>query len=660
VGVGVGAVQFFPTYQFVKLGHRVELSPEALFSMRWPLRHIVTLWLPDFWGDAIRYDYRSVANFAETAAYFGVAPALLCLISPLVNRQRHNWLAVSLLVLILLVVGGTPLLKVAARIPGFRYFRLSRLAGLLAFPGATMAAIAADTLARQRRARTTWRGLGIALGLIVLITGWIVGADVSDLREHWAIIRADLTRTLLLISLATLALVVMIRRPRLGLAGLALLTFVDLYQWGEPFNPIHSTDILYPQNEVVDVLRQDDSLYRVLPLRSQWIIFGPNVLSVFDIAEIGGYTSLTVQRYQELIKAIGPDVTTGHTLIVWEHFHPLYSMLNVKYVLSAHDLPTIVELARYEGCTRQTEPLVDGEYFEQTFTTSQVGLNRIDLALAHVGQVGDQPVRLRVWRGNAEGEIIADITGPAGELPDRDFGVFFFAPVSDSVGDRFTWRIEAPGAAPDATVAVCLANDASEETASFVAYGALLQQIDQRQGVWIYQNHNVLPRAYVVHHTEVAPGGQDLAVLQSPQFNPYRTVILEAPLPAEQAASLSPTPVRSQAQAAVARYTAHRVDVEVQTPAPGILVLSDVYYPGWQVWINGERAQLLQVNHALRGVYLPAGDHSVAFIFRPTVFYVGLGTTGVTTLAIVVVVVWMLRNQRLTPSHQARKENVDD
>ena len=118
----------------------------------------------------------------------------------------------------------------------------------------------------------------------------------------------------------------------------------------------------------------------------------------------------------------------------------------------------------------------------------------------------------------------------------------------------------------------------------------------------------------------------------------YRTVVLEAPLPSDQSASLSPLPVRSQAQATVTRYEAHRVDVEAQTPIPGVLVLSDVYYPGWQVLVDGESAQLLRVNHALRGVYLPAGAHSISFVFRPLIFYVGLGVTGLAALLVAIAV----------------------
>lgn len=617
IGVGVGAVQLFPTYQMAKLSHRQEWLLHDLIATRWPLTFAVRLWLPDFWGNAIRYDYRGVINFAETATYFGLAPVFLGLASLPANRSRHYWFAVCLFVFILLVAGGTWLAQAMIWVPGFSYFNLSRLAGLLAFPGAIMAASSVEALQQCQTSRRLI-GTGMGWAMMAALTIVVIALDPNDSARHWSIIRADIMRSLLLGGLATLAVVALARWPRPALVGLIALTFADLYQWGEPFNPIYPISLLYPDNEVVRVLKQDQSVYRTLPLRGHFFVFGPNVLSVFGISEAGGYSSLTVQQYQELFEAIDPHAQLG-SMITARRFQPLYSLLNVKYVLSPRELPTIATLANYEGCSRQTAPLAGDGYFEQSFEAAGPGLNRVDVSLARVGQPGNQPVRFRLWRGQVGHELIADIATSSGDLPDRERSVFFFAPVADSSGDRFAWRLEAPGARPDATVAVCLADNV-EHTASFAAFGVLLQHVDFQQGVWMYQNPNALPRAYIVHHVQVAPGASGLEALRSPQFNMYRTVILDAPLPAKQAISLSPSPVRSGAQANIVRYKAHRVDIQAQTPAPGVLVLSDVYYPGWQVRVNGRAAQLLRVNHALRGVYLPAGTHSVSFRFEPLIF----------------------------------------
>ena len=49
----------------------------------------------------------------------------------------------------------------------------------------------------------------------------------------------------------------------------------------------------------------------------------------------------------------------------------------------------------------------------------------------------------------------------------------------------------------------------------------------------------------------------------------------------------------------------------------GILILHDIYYPGWEVTVDGERRPILRTNVLFRGVEVPAGRHKIAFEFRP-------------------------------------------
>jgi hypothetical protein len=58
--------------------------------------------------------------------------------------------------------------------------------------------------------------------------------------------------------------------------------------------------------------------------------------------------------------------------------------------------------------------------------------------------------------------------------------------------------------------------------------------------------------------------------------------------------------------------------------AGGLLVQSDCWYPGWRARIDGRDAPLLKVDHALRGVVLPAGDHEVEFAYVPRPLIAGL------------------------------------
>ena len=52
-------------------------------------------------------------------------------------------------------------------------------------------------------------------------------------------------------------------------------------------------------------------------------------------------------------------------------------------------------------------------------------------------------------------------------------------------------------------------------------------------------------------------------------------------------------------------------------------MLSEIYYRGWEAWVDGERVPVERVNYALRGIALPPGSHRVEMIFRAPSFRTG-------------------------------------
>jgi uncharacterized membrane protein YfhO len=84
--------------------------------------------------------------------------------------------------------------------------------------------------------------------------------------------------------------------------------------------------------------------------------------------------------------------------------------------------------------------------------------------------------------------------------------------------------------------------------------------------------------------------------------------------------------------AAIKLYRNNQVQIDAQLSAPGILVLTDAFYPGWAVRVDGKEQKILRANYLFRGVELPAGNHKVEFIYDPQSFKVGLifslGTVG--------------------------------
>jgi hypothetical protein len=145
---------------------------------------------------------------------------------------------------------------------------------------------------------------------------------------------------------------------------------------------------------------------------------------------------------------------------------------------------------------------------------------------------------------------------------------------------------------------------------------------DPAHGVAVFRNPRVLPRFLVVPEAVTyRDPAEALSRLLSPAFDSAQTALV----PASQAALL---PGRGFAPHVPATVTvqasdAHATALRVQSDG-GLLVSSEAYYPGWRAWIDGQATDILLVNTAFRGVWLPAGSHEVRFRFVPHSFYLGL------------------------------------
>ncbi len=93
-------------------------------------------------------------------------------------------------------------------------------------------------------------------------------------------------------------------------------------------------------------------------------------------------------------------------------------------------------------------------------------------------------------------------------------------------------------------------------------------------------------------------------------------------------------------QATLSHYGSSTLTVEVQASAPALLALSEIWYPGWRVTVNGAPAKVLPINGALRGVVVPAGASTVLLWFAPTGWRIGLAGLLVGLLALAVLWLW--------------------
>ena len=116
--------------------------------------------------------------------------------------------------------------------------------------------------------------------------------------------------------------------------------------------------------------------------------------------------------------------------------------------------------------------------------------------------------------------------------------------------------------------------------------------------------------------------------------------------------SVLETQTLGQGTVELTHYAPNEMHYKVQSEAGGVVVFSEIYYPGWTATIDGEAVELGRVNYVLRALRVPAGAHEVKMEFRPTSVST---TTGIAYFAIcgilglfLVAIVVAIRKKRKT------------
>ncbi len=145
-----------------------------------------------------------------------------------------------------------------------------------------------------------------------------------------------------------------------------------------------------------------------------------------------------------------------------------------------------------------------------------------------------------------------------------------------------------------------------------------------------------LPRAYLVHEVRVMDSAAVEPFMRSDGFDPRRMAVLEEPLPfpITGAAALSDDALT------IPRYRLNAIDVDVRTARPSVLLLSEIFYPGWRAYIDGVATRVYRADWNLRAVAVAAGSHRIQFRFEAPPLRRGAALTLVTLLAAIGMLVW--------------------
>jgi hypothetical protein len=187
------------------------------------------------------------------------------------------------------------------------------------------------------------------------------------------------------------------------------------------------------------------------------------------------------------------------------------------------------------------------------------------------------------------------------------------------------------------------------------------------EDVQVLRNMTAFPRAWIVHRARFKPPIRGLT--RSPRIEPMEEILYPGDLfwqdssktlhdprqiawiEVDDKVSLnaylpgSPPLPDDSVTVVSSESNPQRVVLDANLARPGLIILADVFYPGWKLTIDGEPSTILRANRLMRGAAVKAGKHRLVYTYEPLSFQVG----GIVSLGAMVVLgfvlVWSFRRE---------------
>lgn len=161
----------------------------------------------------------------------------------------------------------------------------------------------------------------------------------------------------------------------------------------------------------------------------------------------------------------------------------------------------------------------------------------------------------------------------------------------------------------------------------------------------IYLNERHLPKVMLLRKSIVFDDNSKLLdYMSTRKFNPKKEILFSREAQFSDITSSSSDiskkePRVRQDAVEITKYNPREVEIEVSAKAKAFLLLNDTYYPGWKAYIDGEKVEIYRANFFLRGIKVPAGKHSILFVYDPISFKIG---SVISAIGILIIIIYIL------------------
>jgi len=155
-----------------------------------------------------------------------------------------------------------------------------------------------------------------------------------------------------------------------------------------------------------------------------------------------------------------------------------------------------------------------------------------------------------------------------------------------------------------------------------------------------------LPRAFMVPGSLLLSKNRVLDFLATAGFEPRKTVLFEREDFRTEPPWFSSDPSAVSGRVEITDYRPDRIRLTAETNQPAYLFLSEMFYPGWNSFIDGKPVRILRGNYLFRVLEVPEGRHQVYLEFDPWTIKAGTGITVLSAFLILAFLVFCKLKKR--------------
>lgn len=167
----------------------------------------------------------------------------------------------------------------------------------------------------------------------------------------------------------------------------------------------------------------------------------------------------------------------------------------------------------------------------------------------------------------------------------------------------------------------------------WVAPSPAWRKVFEDRGVHVLENTRAMPRVWLVSKAKSVDGEEALKTIRGENgqpFDPGETVLLE--VNPNELPPLTEPNLPSGSQVLLRQHTPTRLTIETNSTTNTVLVVSEMFYPGWEATIDGKRTPIMLANYLLRAVSVPPGQHKIEMRYSAPAARNGVIISGVTLI----------------------------